>query len=307
MSKKNKVREETKKTTLEKTINFYDKNYKKLLIIPAIFFLIALISIGFTYQKTGDFFIKDISLKGGSSLSVKTDTKIDTKEIEEYLLTTIPNEEFNVRALEFEGKFSGFVIDTTLKISDSIKLLSSIEKQFGVSLEIKSTNDVGSVLGESFFKELSLTLLFAFVLMGIIVFLYFRSLVPSAIVIISVIFDMVMTLGIINLLGVQISTAGIAAFLMLIGYSVDTDILLTSKVLKRVPGTPVLESILAAMKTGLTMSVAGLTATTIAFVLSNSIVIKQIMLILIIGLIIDLITTWLQNTGLLRWYLERKK
>ena len=42
-----------------------------------------------------------------------------------------------------------------------------------------------------------------------------------------------MPLALIDFLGIEISAAGIAAFLMLIGYSVDTDILLTSRALKR--------------------------------------------------------------------------
>ena len=79
------------------------------------------------------------------------------------------------------------------------------------------------------------------------------------------------------------------------------------KVLKRIPGVPVTDAIFTAMKTGLTMSAAGITATIVAFLFSNSIVIKQIMIILIIGLIIDILTTWLQNAGLLKLYFERKE
>jgi len=56
--------------------------------------------------------------------------------------------------------------------------------------------------------------------------------VPSSCVILAAVSDIISTIAVTNLLGLKMSTAGIAALLMLIGYSVDTDILLTTKVLK---------------------------------------------------------------------------
>jgi preprotein translocase subunit SecF len=73
--------------------------------------------------------------------------------------------------------------------------------------------------------------------MGLVVFFYFRSIAPSLAVILEAFSDIIVTLAIFNLTGIKLSTAGIAAFLMLIGYSVDTDILLSTRVLKRKDGT----------------------------------------------------------------------
>ena len=92
---------------------------------------------------------------------------------------------------------------------------------------------------------------------------------------------------------------------MLIGYSVDTDILLSTRLLKRREGTE-MERIYGAMKTGLTMAITTIIAVTIALLISQSEIIRQIMIILLIGLLVDLINTWIQNVGLLRLYLERK-
>ena len=93
---------------------------------------------------------------------------------------------------------------------------------------------------------------------------------------------------------------------MLIGYSVDTDILLSTRVLKRKEGT-VMDRIYSAMKTGLTMNITTITALIVGLILSESEVISQIMIILLIGLFVDIINTWIQNVGILRMYLEKKK
>ena len=142
--------------------------------------------------------------------------------------------------------------------------------------------------------------------MAIVVILYFRVWVPSLAVILAAFSDITVTLAIFNLTGIKLSTAGIAAFLMLIGYSVDTDVLLTTRLLKRADGS-VMDRIYGAIKTGMTMTTTTLVAVLVALFLVQSEVIKQIMIILFIGLLVDMIMTWIQNVGILRLYLEKKQ
>jgi preprotein translocase subunit SecF len=118
--------------------------------------------------------------------------------------------------------------------------------------------------------------------------------------------DIIITLAIFNMTGIKLSMGGVAAFLMLIGYSIDTDILLTSRVFKRKEGL-VMERIYSAIKTGLTMLNTTIIAVLVALIFVKSDVIRQIMLIIFIGLLVDMIMTWIQNVGLIRLYLEKKK
>ena len=193
---------------------------------------------------------------------------------------------------------------TILKSTKELQnFLVSVESQIG-EFEGHSTEVMGSSLGASFFKETMIALLLAFLFMGFVVFLYFRTIIPSLAVILAAFSDIIVTLAIVNLLGIKLSTAGIAAFLMLIGYSVDTDILLTTRMLKRKEGS-LNERIMEAMKTGLTMTITTLAVVTLALIFSQSNTIQQIMLILFIGLFVDIINTWIQNVGILRWYLEK--
>jgi len=140
-----------------------------------------------------------------------------------------------------------------------------------------------------------------------VVFLYFRSPILSFAVILAAVSDIIITLAITNIFGITIGKESIAAFLMLIGYSVDTDILLTTKLLKRRMEGTLMERLYDAMKTGFMMNFTTLAAIAVAFIFIQSEIIKQIMLIVFIGLLVDMINTWLQNAGILRWYLERKR
>ena len=67
-----------------------------------------------------------------------------------------------------------------------------------------------------------------------------------------------------------------------------------------------MDRIVSSIKTGMTMTLTAIISTLVALLVTQSEVIRQIMLILLIGLIADIFNTWIQNVGLLRIYIERK-
>jgi len=293
-----------KTTRIEK---FYEKNYKKLLLVPIIILIIALAILGFKYTTTGNFIDKDVSLTGGTSATVYTEKEVSTDYIQSSLISSFPSSDISVRKLAdlSSGRNLGYIIEVTNVNSEDLQQqLSSI-----LDIELTETNlsieEIGSSLGASFFKEMIYALLFALLLMAIVVFVAFRKFVPSIAVISSVILDLTTTLAIISLFNVRLSSAGIAAFLMVLGYSIDTDILLTTRTLKRKIGTPI-SRMYSAMKTGLTMTATTIGALLIAFILTNSAILKEMFLIILIALVIDVISTWFMNTGWLMLYLKKK-
>jgi preprotein translocase subunit SecF len=285
----------------------YDKQYKKLLIIPFLLLFLAIFSIVLKVATTGDFINRDVSLKGGLTLTMPYYYEVDIVGLENYIASQFPENDVSVRALRQTGMFSGIVIDADIEKEDLEKLVSSVEEHMDLTLDEEqySVEVMGSSLGASFFRETIRAVLIAFIFMGFVVFFYFKVPAPSLAVILAAFSDIVVTLAIVNMIGMKLSTAGIAAFLMLIGYSVDTDILLSTKVIKRKEGT-VMERVMNAMKTGLMMNGTTVCALIVALLFAQSEVIKQIMVILLIGLLVDLINTWIQNVGILRLYLERK-
>jgi len=289
-------------------INIYDKQYKKLLLIPILLLLIALAVLFYKYSTTGEFVETGISLKGGTTITIPTTRDIDIQKELESLSSSFPEYDINIRQLYKIGQSSGIVIEADVdseKPNELKEFLRKVETQFNLEKEDYSVEVIGPSLGRSFFRETIVAISIAFLFMGIIVFIYFRSFVPSLAVILSAFSDIIETLAIVNILGIRLSTAGIAAFLMLIGYSVDTDILLSTRVLKRVEGS-VFGRCINAMKTGLMMTGTTITAVLIALIFTQSETIRQIMIILLIGLFVDLINTWIQNTGILRLYMEKK-
>ncbi|MBI2669252.1 protein translocase subunit SecF [Candidatus Woesearchaeota archaeon] len=291
----------------EKIRQVYEQKYKLLMGFTLLLVVLALVSIGYQYYSTGDFLHKGISLKGGSTITIdKSLSAAEISELKSSLAQTFPNVEVDVRTLSAAGQNIAILIDSELQEKNDITALTShLQKQLQIKPLDMSVEVTGSALGQSFFRQLLIALLTSFVLMAIVVFIYLRSLGPSMAVILAAFSDIIITLAIFNLTGMKLTTAGVAAFLMLIGYSVDTDILLSSRLLKRKEGTE-MERIYGSIKTGLTMTFTTLAAIGVALLLIKSEVVKQMMIILFIGLIVDMLMTWIQNVGLLRLYLEYK-
>jgi preprotein translocase subunit SecF len=143
----------------------------------------------------------------------------------------------------------------------------------------------------------------AFVGMSVMVFILFRTAIPSLAVVLSAFGDIVVPVAVMNLVGIQLSLGTVAALLMLIGYSVDSDILLNNHVLRRSGGF--YESAYRAMRTGVTMTLTSMSAAIVMAIVASVFgigLLAAIGTVLAIGLGVDLVNTYLLNLSLLRWY-----
>ena len=169
--------------------------------------------------------------------------------------------------------------------------------------------EVAPTLGHNFWKTSINVLIIALVLLILIILLFFREVVPSVLIIFAAVFDILAALAGMSLFNLSLSLTTIPALLMLIGYSVDTDIMLSTRVLKDKLTSP-LQSANHSIITGLTMT--GTTFATIIVMLivsylTQMIVMYEISLILISGLIGDTISTWLFNAPALLSYVNKRK
>jgi preprotein translocase subunit SecF len=143
----------------------------------------------------------------------------------------------------------------------------------------------------------------AFVGMSVIIFVLFRSFVPSIAVVLSAFSDIVIPIALMTVFGIKLSLGTVAALLMLIGYSVDSDVLLNNHILRRRGGF--YESTYRAMRTGVTMtltSISAMAVMTVAAFLLGVPLLPEIGIILVFGLSADLMNTYMLNLSLLRWY-----
>lgn len=301
--------EEQKETTKEGKTNFlkkfdYDKHYKLLFFIPLVIIIISIIYLGSFYAKTGDIIYKDVSLSGGTSISLNGE--ISQEQLETGLKAKFPDVSFTVLEDITTRKQIALVIESSASPEEITPVIENI-LGYKLTDENSSTEFTGASLSSDFYSQLIIALVIAFFLMTIVIFVMFRTVIPSTAVIFSILADIIMPLALIDFLGIKVSAAGIAAFLMLVGYSVDTDILLTTRALKTREGS-LNSRIFRAFKTGSLMTLTALAAVLPAFFIVTGLPdsFRQIFLILALGLAADLINTWLTNASIIKWYCTKK-
>lgn len=330
---------------------WYDKNYRRLIIIPAALLAISILYLLFFYFQNGDFINKDVSLTGGTTISIQT--KVTQEEMESFLSNKLSD--FEVRSISDN---SGNQIELAITIikENEKQLISYLEEFLGFELDSSNSSieSTSESISKDFYRQLIVAVILAFFWMAAVVFIifskgaktkfwvvvlnilfgifmgkfffsispiisgiifllittilirtYIKNSVPAFAVMLCAFADIVMTLATIDIVGMKLSTAGIVAFLMLIGYSVDTDILLTSRVLGK--KGDVNRTIIGAFYTGMTMTLTAIAAVGVALisVYSFGSALNQIFIILLIGLSYDILNTWITNASIIKWYVEK--
>ena len=292
----------------EKVIDDYVNkfNFKQMLIFPAILFLVSLSILTYTTLTTETHTPVELGMEFQGGMAMIFDSAKTPEQLKEDF-SAFPI----IQAREYGGGDRKLLQFGPMKETDITEATKKINSEYSNSnLEIRQ---MGEVVSKGLQGQAVRAILFSFLGMGIVVFLIFRTFVPSMAVVISAFADIAFAAAMMDVFGIVLSLGTVAALLMLIGYSVDTDILLTTRLLKR--KGELNDKIKDAMKTGMTMTLTTLAALIALFVVSSGSylvssftridIIRDISVVLIFGLIADIINTWMTNVGILKWYLER--
>ncbi len=288
----------------DKAIEAYVKNFdfKQMLILPVILLLLSLSILAYTTYKTGAPLELGLEFKGGTAVFFDSAKPLDQLE-EEYKMFP------DVQVREYGGGERKIMQFGPMSESLKDELITKTKSEF-TNVEI---NNMGEAFSKTLQGQAVRAIIISFLFMGIVVFIVFRTFVPSVAVLISAFADIAFAAAMMDVFGIVLSLGTVAALLMLIGYSVDTDILLTTRLLKRKGELG--DKIKDAMKTGLTMTTTTLAALIALFLVSSGSylvstftridIIRDISVVLIFGLIADIINTWMTNVGILKWYIEK--
>ncbi len=287
-------------TGITELIDNFVKNHndRQLLALPLSILAVSLIILLYSFVNTGSPVTLGMEFQGGTQISVETtDSPAALQEaFSSYPIT--------------DARQTGSRVIMDFGVMDNTKqrqLESDVTSRYS-NVEIRQ---IGPVYGQELQVQAIQALIISFIGMAIVVFLLFRTPTPSFAVILSAFSDIMIALAFMKVAGVELSLGTLAALLMLIGYSVDSDILLTNRVLKR-RGT-MEEKVSRAIQTGVTMTSTALVALVVMYVVSTYLyliipsftqipLLSQISIVLIAGLFADIMNTWLLNTGILRWY-----
>lgn len=249
-----------------------------------------------------------LEFSGGTFIRVRgLDNRPDATAIElaaEELLSA--NIEVKVTEDRVTGKF-GLDMETPKDLSDNERagVREMLSKQFGIEGSF-SAEWAGSVVTSIYRGQAERAIVGAFIAMAIIILVAFKHGFASGIIMLCIGLNVLGVIGGMAIFGVPLSLASVAGMLMLLGYSIDTNILLAMRVLKRLGGE-VRERIAEAMRTGLMMTGTALIPLFAINILTTAPALYQLSMALIFGLLADIVNTWFLNSGMMLWYTERRR
>ncbi|WP_248516420.1 protein translocase subunit SecF [Salinarchaeum laminariae] len=281
----------------------YDRyTNRQLLAVPLVILALALLVVGANVFLIGAPAPLGIEFTGGTELTVDTTDDVSTIE------SAFDTEPTDIQTSQTQSDRYFVTFGPEAGDGDT-----SLQEQANEQLEpsqeggdvVQGVNTFDATFAENTQQLALIGVVVAFLGMSVIAFALFRVFVPSIAIVISAFSDIMIPLALMGLVGYELSLGTVAALLMLIGYSVDSDILLNNHVLRRGTGGDFYDDVYRAMHTGVTMTVTSMAAMAtmaIAAFIFGIPLLLAIGTILFVGLAADLMNTYMLNVALLRWY-----
>ncbi len=226
----------------------------------------------------GYIFEKDVSIKGGYIIVIPKEVNLNPTDIYKQLSTIYPD----IRVYETKGLV--YIEGSSL---DAQRVVDIINKKFNLNLEIKDIEiqQYDSYFGSIIFKEFIKLVIIALILVSIAVLIRMKNKVSALAIVLTILFDLSATAFLVSMLGYPISIIAFIAFLMILGYAIDNNIVLATNILKE-EGT-FEDKVKLSLKVGYLMEATTLIVLIVTYLIVNAKVIHELAFILIIALLAD--------------------
>ena len=271
-------------------VDYTEYTNRQLVAIPIALLAVAIVVLTVATALTGLPVALGIEFTGGTEMQVVTD------DSPAEITSTFDEDVDSITPIA--GQTDTYQL--TFQADDADPLLEQAE---AAGYEIESVGERSASFASDSQRQAVFGLMVAFGGMAALVALMFRTFIPSVAVIASAFSDIVIPLALMRLFDIELTLGTVAALLMLVGYSVDSDLLLNNHVLRR--RGDFYTSTFRAMRTGITMtttSIAAMIVMTVVSYLLGIPLLPDVGLILVFGLLTDLMNTYLLNVSLLRYY-----
>ena len=275
-------------------VDYGDYTNRQLVVVPLSLLAFALAILAIATVVTGTPVVLGMEFTGGAEVQIQTTDSPD--EIEAQF-------DEPVESITQVGSPTSDTYIVEFRAGSYEDLDDLVEQAEAAGYEIQSEGERSASFAADSQQQALFGLLIAFAGMAVLVALMFRTFVPSIAVIASAFSDIMIPLALMRLFDIELTLGTVAALLMLIGYSVDSDLLLNNHVLRR--HGDFYTSTFRAMRTGVTMTVTSISAMVVMTVVASLLgipLLPEVGIVLVFGLLADLMNTYLLNVSLLRYY-----
>lgn len=208
---------------------------------------------------------------------------------------------------------------STVSNADEAKATESLAKYGGVTVNAVSVSDVGPSWGEKVSREAILALLLFFVAIAIYLSLRFELKMAAA-AIAAVVHDIIITVGVYAVTGIEVTPGTVIAFLTILGFSLYDTVVVFDKIKENVPqlttvrgltytdmaNTSLNQVLMRSLNTSFValLPVGSLLVVGVGF--EGALVLREFGLALFAGLLVGAYSSIFVATPILAWWKERE-
>lgn len=285
-------------------------SHTQLIAIPLVLAAIFGGTIAYHWNSTGNPVPLSMEFAGGSFVRIQnigslTQTQASAFQNKFQDDFTAPNPNIHLIDDGIEIETSEDLLETggDQTPEDMIRtILSEIGVDSASQINIES---MGSIITRLYKSQARNAAIAAIVIMAIVLFISLRDLTTVGNILIVIGLDFLGILGGMVVLDIPLSLASMAGVLLIFGYAVNTNILLSTNILKKKGDSPRIRAG-KAMSTGIKMSSTSATAILALNLLTSAPELYQLSAVLIIGILVDMINTWFLNSGLILMHQKNK-
>ena len=285
------------------------EDYDKYLYVPVALIILSVLALLAGYVTQGPAIQLGQDFTGGTTITYDLNQEIDTNTINQIFAEAGHPGSNAIVVGENQSMLQVTAPPPEITRDEAVTIMSDNSiRSFNITDDdILSRDFSEKERGERLLMLATWTFILAFSIMSLVIFISFRDLIPSLAVIFAASADILFAVAAMSVLKIPLTPGSLSALLMLIGYSVDTDIVLSSRVLKQKKGS-IKDRIWSSTKTGVTMSAGGIAGFAILYIVSMLLVgpstLSVLSSVMVIGLLADMPFTWFGNAIILKKYVE---
>ncbi|MDO4805159.1 MAG: protein translocase subunit SecD [Lachnospiraceae bacterium] len=174
---------------------------------------------------------------GGTATTVDFGKDYSLSELDEEVKPVVMEVtgDANVNMQKVVGSSQVIIKTRTLDVSERIELTDKLEENFDVDADSVTTENISATVGREMRRDALLAVVIAVVLMLLYIFIRFRDIRFATSAVLALIHDVLVTLSAYALLRVSVGNSFIAVMLTILGYSINSTIVIFDRIREKLP------------------------------------------------------------------------
>jgi len=200
-------------------INFINSNYKRILIVNIFLFITLFGYVLYNYFSYGRVFDLSVEITGGYLIILPS--KMDIEALKSLLI--------KANAVDYSFYQTGGKIYIEAKELNREVFIKELEN-YGITENEITFQQFSSYIGEIIFRHLVLLLIISTIIISFVIWIRFRDKRPVSGIISVILWDFVLVITLINLLGIKVGPIGLVTLIGILGFAINNNILLATNV-----------------------------------------------------------------------------